>query len=77
MPLESSRGFAGVDSDGTVTFDAAITSMRCALSGGPLSEIDHRTLDAFSAQVSIQELDPDGGSGYSFMIAECTEWGAH
>jgi hypothetical protein len=100
VPPDSWRGFAGVDSDGMVTFDAPIselyvasfhvqtgddlftspaatvTSTGCTLNGGALSEVHHVALDAPSAQISIQDLDPDGGSGYSFMIAECTQWGA-
>ena len=30
-----------------------------------------------SANVTVQDIDPDGGTGYSVLLAECIEWGTH
>ena len=98
VPADSSRGFAGVNTDGVVDFDAPVselyvatfhvqtgddlvtlptsttTDVGCNLSAVAGGTIQHVSLDTPSAQVSVQDIDPDGGTGYSFMIAECTEW---
>ena len=98
VPPGSSRGFAGVDSDGVLDFDQAIdelylarfhvqtgddlftspasvsTPVGCGLTGAAGGELVHVSLSAPSSQVAIQDLDQDGGTGYSFMLAECTEW---
>jgi hypothetical protein len=53
---------------------SVLNQQTCNPGGLALDAYFHVVLDTPSATVTVQDLDPDGGSGYSFMIAECIEW---
>jgi hypothetical protein len=60
--------------DLTISPLAMTTPMSCAAGGVANTAYHHVVLDSPSATVNIQDVSPGGGSGYSFMIAECIEW---
>jgi len=51
-----------------------ITPVACdpgGIAGDAYYKVD---LDTPTTTVTVQDIDPGGGSGYSFMMAECSEW---
>ena len=50
------------------------TPVGCGLASVAGGQLHHVALDSPSSQVAVQDLDQGGGTGYSFMLAECTEW---
>jgi hypothetical protein len=53
---------------------SVLNQQTCDPGGIDLDAYVHVVLDTPSTTVTVQDLSPDGGSGYSFMIAECIEW---
>jgi|GEM_PF-5835713 len=59
--------------DLTIAQPATITQMGCVPGGQAGNGYYHIVLDTPSAVVTIQDINPGGGSGYSFMVADCDD----
>ena len=59
--------------DLTIAQPSTITQMGCVPGGQAGNGYYHIVLDTPSAVVTIQDVNSGGGSGYSFMIADCND----